>query len=468
MTQDIGLIGLAVMGQNLALNLAENGWKVSVYNRTASKVDDFLAGSAKGTTIQGFSDIGAFFKSLSRPRVVICMVKAGAPVDELIAQSLPHLDPGDIVIDGGNSLFSDTERRVEELRGKEILFLGMGVSGGEEGARHGPSIMPGGRSEAWPRIKEIFQSISAKVGSEPCCQWVGEGGSGHFVKMVHNGIEYADMQLVAESYDVMRHGYGVAADELSATFARWNKSYLNSYLIEITATIFAKKDHDGKPLVDKILDVAGQKGTGKWTVVESLELAVPNTVIAESVFARMLSAQIESRHKAQETFGTAIEKCAIPKEQCIEFLERALYAAKILSYAQGFWLLRQARVERGWALDLGAIALMWRGGCIIRSAFLGKIKEAFDRSPDLSLLVVDPYFAGELKVAIPALRSVVAQAVLSGIPVPCFSSALAWYDGMRSGKLPTNLIQAQRDYFGAHTFERTDRPRGEMVHAEWA
>ena len=467
MTQDIGLIGLAVMGQNLALNMAEKGWRVSVFNRTASKVATFLEGPAQGTKIIGHSDLASFYKSLQRPRRAILMVKAGSAVDDLINQSLPYLEPGDILIDGGNSFFRDTERRVAMLKEKGILFVGAGISGGEEGARNGPSIMPGGRSEAWPHIKEILQSISAKVNGDPCCQWVGEGGAGHFVKMVHNGIEYADMQIVAESYDLMRRGFGCGAEELFHTFSQWNKTYLNSYLIEITAAIFAKRDVDGYPLVDKILDVAAQKGTGKWTVVDGLDLGVPVTVIAEAVFARSLSAHLEERLSAQQTLGSALARPSVPKEQFLSDLERALYAAKIICYAQGFWLMRQARFEYRWTIDSGACALMWRGGCIIRSAFLGKIKEAFDRNPDLSLLVLDPYFQGELRLSLPSLRSVVAQAVTVGIPVPCFSAALAWFDSIRSEKLPTNLIQAQRDYFGAHTFERVDQPRGEMTHAEW-
>ena len=467
MTQDIGLIGLAVMGQNLALNMAEKGWNVSVFNRTVSKVNAFVEGPAKETKIKGFSDLSSFYKSLARPRRAILMVKAGAAVDDLIEQSLPYLEQGDILIDGGNSFFADTERRTATLKEKGILFLGVGISGGESGARHGPSIMPGGRVEAWPHVKDILQSISAKVNDSPCCQWVGEGGAGHFVKMVHNGIEYADMQLVAESYDLMRRGLGYNAEELSQTFARWNGSYLNSYLIEITAAIFAKKDSDGQPLIDKILDAAGQKGTGKWTVIDGLGIGVPVTVIAEAVFARSLSAQVEDRIEAQKILGSALGRLIAQKERFVQDLEKALYAAKIICYAQGFEMMRQARLDHHWAIDMGACALMWRGGCIIRSSFLGKIKGAFDLKPDLSLLILDPYFHGELRISIPSLRSVVAQAIALGIPVPCFSSALSWYDGIRSERLPTNLIQAQRDFFGAHTFERIDRPRGEMFHALW-
>ena len=395
------------------------------------------------------------------------MVKAGDPVDELIEQSLPFLERGDILIDGGNSLFLDTERRVNELREKGILFLGVGISGGEEGARRGPSIMPGGNSEAWPHVKAILQSISAHVEFEPCCQWVGEGGAGHFVKMVHNGIEYADMQLIAESFDLLRRGIGCGCDELSSIFSKWNKGYLHSYLIEITAEIFAKKDLDGEYLVEKILDAAGQKGTGKWTVVESLEVGYPVTVIAEAVFARALSAAYDDRQKAASILGTKTQTLAIEKEVFIGELEKALYAAKIICYAQGFGLMHQASRSHGWALDAGTCALLWRGGCIIRSAFLGKIKDAYATTPDLKLLLLDPYFHNELKMTLRSLRGVVASAVAAGIPVPCFSSALAWYDGIRSGRLPTNLIQAQRDFFGAHTFERVDRPRGEMSHAIW-
>ena len=467
MSQDIGLIGLAVMGQNLALNMAEKGWKVAVYNRTKSKVKEFIEGPALGTQIQGFSNLEGFYKGLKRPRRAILMVKAGDAVDELITQSLPYLEPGDILIDGGNSLFHDTQRRVEELKEKGILYIGAGISGGEEGARHGPSIMPGGREEAWPYVKDILQSISAKVNGVPCCQWVGKGGAGHFVKMVHNGIEYADMQLIAETYDMLRRGLGCENAELARIFAEWNKTYLNSYLIEITATIFTKKDDDGRPLIDKILDVAGQKGTGKWTVVTSLDVGVPVTVIAEAVFARSLSAKYEDRQTAGHILGTKIKPFHEKKEDLIKELEKALYAAKIICYAQGFWLMRQAAEEYGWTLDLGACALMWRGGCIIRSAFLGKIKDAYEQNPDLSLLILDQYFHNELKLSIHSLRTVMAAGVMAGIPMPCFSSALAWYDGVRSQRLPTNLIQAQRDLFGAHTFERIDRPRGEMIHADW-
>jgi 6-phosphogluconate dehydrogenase len=467
MTQDIGLIGLAVMGQNLALNMAEKKWKVSVYNRTKARVKEFLSGPAKETNIQGFSDLGEFYKSLVKPRKAILMVKAGVPVDELIEQSLPFLEPGDILIDGGNSFFEDTKRREKALKEKGILYLGVGISGGEEGARHGPSIMPGGSTAAWPYVKNILQSISAHVEGDPCCQWLAEGGAGHFVKMVHNGIEYADMQLIAESYDLLRRGFACDTTELAKIFTQWNKGYLNSYLIEITAAILSKKDDDGHPLLEKILDVAGQKGTGKWTVLTSLDIGTPATVIAEAVFARSLSARYEDRQQAAHILGTKIKPAHEEKEEFVEELEKALYAAKIISYAQGFWLLRQAAKEFGWSLDLGACALLWRGGCIIRSSFLGKIKDAFVKTPDLSLLILDPYFHNELKLSIHSLRTVIATGVMEGVPLPCFSSALAWYDGVRSQRLPTNLIQAQRDLFGAHTFERIDRPRGEMIHADW-
>lgn len=468
MAQDIGLIGLAVMGQNLALNMAEKRWKVSVYNRTKARVEEFLAGPARSSTIEGFSDLKEFFQSLARPRKAIFMVKAGPAVDELIEQSLPYLESGDILIDGGNSYFEDTQRREKYLEGKGIYYLGMGISGGEEGARHGPSIMPGGSAAAWPHVKEIFQSISASVSGVPCCQWLAEGGAGHFVKMVHNGIEYADMQLIAESYDLLKRALQCDAEELGQIFDRWDKGYLNSYLIEITARIFTKKDEDGQPLIDKILDVAGQKGTGKWTVINSLEVGTAVTVIAEAVFARSLSARYEDRQQASKLLGSAIKPLKENKETVIQELEKALYAAKIISYAQGFWMLRQASRAFGWALDLGACALLWRGGCIIRSAFLGKIKEAFDREAGQPLLILDQYFRHELMLSVPSLRTVVSHGVAAGIPMPCFCAALAWYDGLRSQQLPTNLVQAQRDFFGAHTFERIDRPRGDMVHANWS
>ncbi len=466
MTADIGLIGLAVMGQNLVLNIQEKGFKTVVYNRTVSKVDDFLKGSAKGSGIQGAHSYEDFFKKLKRPRRVLFMVKAGAPVDELIAQCLPYLEKGDIIIDGGNSHYLDTNRRVEELKKKGILFLGVGVSGGEEGARHGPSIMPGGNVAAWPAVKPIFQAIAAKADNgEPCCDWVGEGGAGHFVKMVHNGIEYGDMQLIAEAYDFLQRGLGLKPDQLRQVFFDWNKSPLNSYLIEITSQIFQKKDVDGEPLVDHILDVAGQKGTGKWTSVCALDMGVPLTLISEAVFARCLSAQYDERQEASILLGSEVQP--ITNTEFIQLIAQALYASKIMSYSQGFQMMRQAEHDFGWKLNMGSIALMWRNGCIIRSGFLTKIKDAFDAQPDLKTLILAPYFRTELLRAVPAWRLAVSRAFLSGIPIPCTAAALASFDGFRSKRLPTNLIQAQRDFFGAHTFERLDSPRGEFFHAQW-
>lgn len=463
--QDIGLIGLAVMGQNLALNMAEKGWKVSVFNRTTSKVQEFLEGKAQGFSIQGFSELGKFFQSLSRPRKAILMVKAGTPVDDLIAQALPFLEPGDILIDGGNSDFHDTERRVKELERSGILFVGAGISGGEEGARHGPSIMPGGARKAWIQIKEIFQSMSARVDEKPCCDWVGDGGAGHFVKMVHNGIEYADMQLIAESYDLLHRGCGVPTQDLAPIFASWNGRELESYLIEITAKIFAKKEADGSFTVDKILDVAGQKGTGKWTVENALELGIPVPLIAEAVMERSLSSLYDIRKESQKFFPQG--EILGNKDEIVPLLEEALYAAKIMSYAQGFLLLQQASTVFNWNLDFGACALLWRGGCIIRSRFLGKIHEAFSKNPKLPLLIFDPFFKNILGKSIESLREIVIKGVKLQISLPCFSSALSWFDGITTGRKPTNLIQAQRDFFGAHTFERIDRPRGEMFHEEW-
>ncbi len=476
MDQDIGLIGLAVMGQNLVLNMNDHGFRVSVYNRTASKVDEFLSKEAKGTNIQGFTDLASFFKSLKRPRRVMFMVKAGSPVDDLIAQSLPFLEKGDILIDGGNSHFSDTIRRQKMLEDKGIHYLGVGISGGEEGARHGPSIMPGGSVAAWDHVKPIFQSISARVegrnGPESCCEWVGDGGSGHFVKMVHNGIEYGDMQLIAEIYDILKRGAGLTNQELHETFSRWNKGKLESYLIEITAKIFAKKetapDSKNEYLIDSILDVAGQKGTGKWTGVTALDVGSPLTLITESVFARYLSSMKEERQRAASVLGDSVTRLPLEKDTIIQMAENALYAAKIISYAQGFMLMLKAAKEYGWELNMGSCALMWRGGCIIRSAFLGKIKEAFDTAPQLESLILDSYFSQEIQKSLSDWRAVIAQAVTSGIPVPCLSSALSFYDGIRSRQLPTNLTQAQRDFFGAHTFERTDMPRGKFFHEEWS
>jgi 6-phosphogluconate dehydrogenase len=467
---DIALIGLAVMGQNLILNMNDHGFTVVAYNRTTSKVDDFLAKEARGTKVLGAHSIEEMVKLLKKPRRVMLMVKAGAAVDEFIEQLLPHLEPGDIIIDGGNSLFQDTNRRVKYLEGKGLLFIGTGVSGGEEGARRGPSIMPGGSSKAWPHVKDIFQSIAAKVeGGVPCCDWVGEQGAGHYVKMVHNGIEYGDMQLICEAYALMKNGLGLSADEMHRVFAEWNQGDLDSFLIEITRDILAFKDKDGQPLVDKILDTAGQKGTGKWTVINSQELGIPITLMAEAVYARCVSALKEERVKAarklkgpRPAIGAAKKEAA--KKAFIEDIRSALYASKIVSYAQGYMLMRAAAKEYGWHLNYGGIALMWRGGCIIRSRFLGKIKEAYDKNPKLLNLMLDDYFRGEIKKCQKGWRNVVATAAKKGIAVPAFSTALAFYDQYRSAVLPANLLQAQRDYFGAHTYQRVDDPPGTPPH----
>jgi 6-phosphogluconate dehydrogenase len=468
-SSDLGLIGLAVMGQNLVLNMNDHGYKISVFNRTVSKVDDFLANEAKGTSVAGTHSIEELVASLKRPRRVMLMVKAGETVDQLIAQLVQHLEPGDIIIDGGNSLYSDSTRRSRDLAARGILFIGTGISGGEDGARHGPSIMPGGNPAAWPHVKEIFQAIAAKVDDgTPCCDWVGEEGAGHYVKMVHNGIEYGDMQLICEAYDLLRRGLGLSADELSTVFAEWNKGELDSYLIEISAHIFAHKDEDGTPLVDRILDAAGQKGTGKWTAIDALDLGQPLTLIGESVFARCLSALKEERTAAARILGGP-ESSGFTgdRDAFIEEVRRALYCSKIVSYAQGYMLLMAAARQYGWKLNLGGIALMWRGGCIIRSRFLGKIKEAFDNNPALENLLLDGFFSGVLNRYQASWRKAVVRAVELGIPTPDFSSALAFFDGFRAGRLPANLLQAQRDYFGAHTYERTDRPRGEFHHTDW-
>jgi 6-phosphogluconate dehydrogenase len=465
---DIGLIGLAVMGQNLVMNMNDHGFVVAVYNRTTSKVDEFLAGAAKGSNVIPTHSIEQLIASLKRPRKVMLMVKAGDPVDEFIEQLIPHLEAGDIIIDGGNSLFTDTNRRCEALQAKGILYVGAGISGGEEGARHGPSIMPGGNPAAWPFVKPIFQAISAKVDNgTPCCDWVGEGGAGHYVKMVHNGIEYGDMQLIGESYNLLEKGKKLTPQDLHEVFAKWNKEELNSYLIEITSHIFSTKDQDGTPLVNKILDVAGQKGTGKWTVEDALNMGMPLTLIAEAVFARCLSAIKPERVAASKILKGPTQTIDTSKDQFIDQVEDALYASKLISYAQGFMLMRQAASQYKWHLNYGAIALMWRGGCIIRSSFLGKIKEAYDKNPELQNLILDPYFTGQIERVQQGWRQVVAAAAIAGIPAPCISTALAFYDGYRSERLPANLLQAQRDYFGAHTYERTDKPRGEFFHTNW-
>ncbi len=465
---DIALIGLAVMGQNLILNMNDHGFTVVAFNRTVSKVDDFLNKEAKGTNVVGAHSLEEMVGMLKRPRRVMLMVKAGAPVDEFIGHLIPLLDPGDIIIDGGNSLFEDTIRRTQHVESKGLLYIGTGVSGGEEGARHGPSIMPGGSPKAWPHVKDIFQKIAAKVeDGTPCCDWVGENGAGHYVKMVHNGIEYGDMQLICEAYHLMRTGLGMTAEEMHPVFEEWQKGELNSYLIEITRDILAFKDKDGQPLVDKILDTAGQKGTGKWTVISSQELGIPITLIAEAVYARMISALKDERVTASKKLRGPNPAIKGDRPKIIEEIRKALYASKIVSYAQGYMLMRAAAQQYKWNLNYGGIALMWRGGCIIRSIFLGKIKEAFEKHPKLSNLMLDPFFRKALNGSHRAWRNAVAAAVKKGIPVPAFSTALAFYDGYRSERLPANLLQAQRDYFGAHTYERLDQPRGQFFHSNW-
>lgn len=469
MTQaDIGLIGLAVMGQNLALNMNDRGFTVAVFNRTVSKVDEFMDGPAKGSKIIGTHSIQEFIKALKRPRNIMLMVKAGAPVDEFIEHLLPFLEKGDMIIDGGNSLFTDTTRRCRALKEKGIIYIGAGISGGEEGARHGPSIMPGGNPEGWPRIKPIFQAISAKVeNGEPCCDWVGDEGAGHYVKMVHNGIEYGDMQLICEAYDMLRTALKLNAEQLQQVFLNWNKGELDSYLIEITSHIFGHKDADGTPLVDKILDAAGQKGTGKWTIINALDFGMPLTLIGEAVFARCLSALKQERTEASAVLkGPQTQYNGSPNE-LIENIREGLYASKIVSYAQGFMLMRQAAFEYRWKLNYGAVALMWRGGCIIRSRFLGDIKKAFDSKPDLKNLLLDGFFQKEIQRMQKGWRKTVAIAAELGVPMPCMTTGLSFYDGYRSNRLPANLLQAQRDFFGAHTYERVDKPRGQFFHTNW-
>ena len=457
------------MGQNLVLNMNDHGFKVAVFNRTVSKVDDFIAHEAKGTQVVGAHSIEELIGLLKRPRRVMLMVKAGDTVDKMIDQVLPHLEKGDIIIDGGNSHFPDSNRRTKDLAAKGILFIGTGVSGGEEGARFGPSIMPGGNPEAWPHVKDIFQSIAAKVeDGTPCCDWVGEDGAGHYVKMVHNGIEYGDMQLICEAYQLLERGLGLKADELAEIFVEWNKGELDSFLIEITAQIFAKKDEDGVPMVDKILDAAGQKGTGKWTGVSALDLGMPVTLIGEAVFARCLSALKSERVAASKILlAPATNPQVIDKKAFIEDVRRALYCSKMISYAQGYMLLREAGKEMGWHLNMGGIALMWRGGCIIRSRFLGKIKEAYDTNAQLTNLLMDEFFASVLNKYQDAWRRALVLAIQLGVPTPAFSTALAFFDGYRTERLPANLLQAQRDFFGAHTYERVDKPRGEFFHTNW-
>jgi 6-phosphogluconate dehydrogenase len=465
---DIALIGLAVMGQNLILNMNDHGFTVVAYNRTISKVDEFLNKEAKGTNVIGARSIQEMVSYLKRPRRVMMLVKAGAPVDEFIEQLIPYLEKGDIIIDGGNSLYQDSMRRTKYLEEKGLLFIGTGVSGGEEGARRGPSIMPGGSPDAWPHVKEIFQKIAAKVDDgTPCCDWVGENGAGHYVKMVHNGIEYGDMQLICEAYHLMKDGLGMTADEMHQVFAEWNKGDLDSFLIDITANILAFKDTDGQPLVDKILDTAGQKGTGKWTVISSQELGIPITLMAEAVYSRCVSALKDERVAAAKKLRGPKPKIPADRTKFVEDIRKALYASKIVSYAQGYMLMRAAAKEYNWKLNYGGIALMWRGGCIIRSRFLGMIKEAYDKNPRLTNLLLDKFFKKAIKDSQRSWRNVVATAAKKGIPVPAFSTALAFYDAYRSERLPANLLQAQRDYFGAHTYERLDKPRGEFFHTNW-
>ena len=465
---DIGLVGLAVMGENLVLNMESKGFTVAVFNRTTDKVDNFVNGRGKGKQIIGTHSVEELVKNLERPRKIMLMVKAGKPVDDFIELLLPHLEPGDIIIDGGNSHFPDTNRRTKYVESKGLLYIGTGVSGGEEGALLGPSIMPGGSKAAWPIVKPIFQAISAKVDNGiPCCDWVGENGAGHFVKMVHNGIEYGDMQLICEAYQIMRDLLGMSADEMHIVFKEWNETELDSYLIEITRDILAVKDADGLPLIDKIVDTAGQKGTGKWTAVSALDLGIPLTLIGEAVFSRCLSAIKDERVAASKVLTGPKPLFNDDKTQFVSYLKQALYASKVISYAQGYSLMRAAAEEYKWDLNYGGIALMWRGGCIIRSVFLNKIKDAFDHNSGLANLLLDPFFTQTIEKSQNGWRQVVAAAQLNGIPIPTLSTALNYYDGYRTEFLPANLLQAQRDYFGAHTYERIDQPRGKFFHTNW-
>lgn len=465
---DIGLIGLAVMGENLILNMESQGFGVAVFNRTVSKVDAFMEGRAKGKNIVGCHSIAELCANLKRPRRVMLMVKAGKPVDEFIEQVMPHLEPGDIIIDGGNTHFPDTARRTRYVEEKGFLYIGTGVSGGEEGALKGPSIMPGGSPGAWEHVKPIFQAIAAKTeDGEPCCDWVGEGGAGHFVKMVHNGIEYGDMQMICETYMLMKEGLGMSHDEMHQVFSRWNQGKLDSYLIEITRDILGYRDENGDVVLEQILDTAGQKGTGKWTAIAALDEGQPLTLIGEAVFARCLSALKEERVAASQVLSGETSIFQGDRDSLVNDLREALYASKIVSYAQGYQLMRSAAQSYGWDLNYGGIALLWRNGCIIRSVFLGKIKEAFDRDPGLVNLLIDPFFSEAVQQAQAPWRRVVTTAVQLGIPIPAISSALAYFDGYRCERLPANLLQAQRDYFGAHTYERVDRPRGEFFHTNW-
>ncbi len=465
---DIGLIGLAVMGENLVLNMESKGFTVAVFNRTVAKVDKFIEGRGAGKNFIGAHSIEELVKSLERPRKVMLLVKAGDAVDNFIEQIIPHLESGDIIIDGGNTHFPDTIRRTEYVESKGFLFIGTGVSGGEEGALLGPSIMPGGSKAAWKHVKPIFQSISAKVeDGTPCCDWVGEGGAGHFVKMVHNGIEYGDMQLICEAYQIMKEYLGMSADEMYETFKEWNEGELDSYLIEITRDILGYRDEDGEPIVEKILDTAGQKGTGKWTAVSALDLGIPLTLIGEAVFSRCLSAVKDERVAASKILSGPEPKFEGDRNAFLEDLKNALYASKMVSYAQGYALMSAAAAESNWELNYGGIALMWRGGCIIRSVFLNKIKDAYDNNPELKNLLLDPFFKEKIEASQASWRRVVASAITNGVPVPALTTALAYFDGYRSARLPANLLQAQRDYFGAHMYERVDKPRGEFFHTNW-
>ena len=465
---EIGLIGLAVMGENLVMNMESKGFTIAVYNRSTEKVDNFINGRAKGKKIIGCRSVEELVQALEKPRKVMMMIRAGQAVDDMISQLLPLLEPGDVIIDGGNSYFKDTIRRTAEVTEKGLLYVGTGVSGGEEGALNGPCLMLGGNKEAWKLLQPIFTAISAKVdGGIPCCEWIGENGAGHFVKMVHNGIEYGDMQLICEAYQMMRDGMGMSSAQMHKVFEAWNHSELDSYLMEITADIMGYQDENGETTVEKILDVAGQKGTGKWTCIAALDEKVPLTLINEAVASRCISDMKEERIQAGKSYERSNKMITDIKEEYIENIRKALYASKIISYAQGYSLMRSAAREYDWDLKFGNIALIWRGGCIIRSAFLGKIKEAFDRDPNLSNLILDPYFKSVIEDCLPSWRKVVATATEYGIPMPAMNAALSWFDSYTCANLPANLLQAQRDYFGAHMYERIDRPRGEMYHTNW-
>lgn len=466
---DIGLIGLAVMGENLALNMESKGFTVAVYNRNfpgeEGVVDRFVNGRGKGKNFIATHSIEELTDAVKRPRIIMMMIKAGAPVDEMIEQLLPHMSPGDVIIDGGNSDFHDTERRVKEVEAKGLYFVGSGISGGEEGALHGPSVMPGGSPEAWPIVKDILQGIAAKLDDgTPCCQWIGRGGAGHFVKMVHNGIEYGDMQLISEAYSLLKNRKGLDDEEMSVVFEEWNKGELDSFLIEITKNILRFRDEDGKPLLDKILDVAGQKGTGKWSAIAAMDESDPLTLVTEAVYARLLSALYAEREKAAGLYPEPVE---LGENLFVEEIRQALYASKLISYAQGFSLIRRASEHYGWELDYGTIAQIWRKGCIIRSVFLQKITEAYRKNPKLENLLFDDFFRTKIQKALPSWRKTVSEGALSGVALPAMSSALSYFDGLRTLHSAANLIQAQRDYFGAHTYERTDRERGIFFHTNW-